>query len=64
MSQFLIDNIISSSGINLNNLTVPTSASDTGTAGDIAWDSDYIYVCTATDTWKRLSLDGSAFSNS
>ena len=37
--------------------TVPSSASDTGTAGDIAWDADYIYVCTATDTWKRVALN-------
>ena len=26
------------------------------TAGQIAWDADYIYVCTATDIWKRASL--------
>jgi len=63
MSQFLIDNIIASSGINLNNLTTPSSASDPGTAGDIVWDSNYVYVCTATDTWKRLSLDDTAFTN-
>jgi hypothetical protein len=37
--------------------TVPSSASDTGTAGDIAWDSGYIYVCTATNTWKRVALN-------
>ena len=36
--------------------TVPSSASDTGTAGDIAWDADYIYVCTATNTWKRVAI--------
>ena len=34
----------------------PASASDTGTAGEICWDSSYIYVCTATDTWKRATL--------
>jgi hypothetical protein len=34
----------------------PASASDTGTAGEICWDSSYIYVCTATDTWKRAAL--------
>lgn len=34
----------------------PSSASDTGTQGQIAWDADYIYVCTATDTWKRSAL--------
>ena len=36
--------------------TVPASASATGTAGDIAWDSDYIYVCVATNTWKRVAI--------
>lgn len=37
-----------------------TLATKTGTtagiAGSIAWDADYIYVCTATDTWKRVAL--------
>jgi len=34
----------------------PASASATGTAGTIAWDASYIYVCTATDTWKRVAI--------
>jgi len=34
----------------------PSSASDTGTAGEICWDADYIYVCTATNTWKRTAI--------
>ena len=36
--------------------TVPGSASATGTAGTISWDASYIYVCTATNTWKRAAL--------
>lgn len=36
--------------------TVPSSASDTGTAGDIAWDSTHIYICVATNTWKRADI--------
>lgn len=35
---------------------VPASASATGSAGQIAWDADYIYVCTATNTWKRVAI--------
>src|SRR6185295_7211495 len=31
----------------LRNSRVPSSASDTGTPGAIAWDSDYIYICVA-----------------
>lgn len=29
----------------------------TGSVGQICWDGDYIYVCTATNTWKRASLN-------
>lgn len=34
----------------------PSSASDTGTPGQIAWDASYIYVCTGTNTWKRVAI--------
>jgi hypothetical protein len=34
----------------------PSSASDTGTKDEIAIDADYIYICTATDTWKRVAI--------
>jgi len=40
-------------------VTTRTPASDaTGAAGQIAWDANYVYVCTATDTWKRAALTG------
>ena len=55
MSKLEIDNIVASSGLNLTSPTVPSSATDTGTAGDISWDSNYIYVCTAANTWKRTA---------
>jgi parallel beta-helix repeat protein len=34
----------------------PASATAAGTAGDIAWDNDYVYVCVAANTWKRSVL--------
>jgi hypothetical protein len=37
--------------------TAPTSATDTGTTGEIRITSDYIYVCVATNTWKRTLLE-------
>jgi hypothetical protein len=37
-------------------VSVPSSASDTGAAGQMAYDGSYIYVCTATDTWVRAAL--------
>ncbi len=37
-------------------VSAPSTASSTGTAGQIAYDSSYMYVCTATNTWKRTAL--------
>lgn len=37
--------------------SVPTSSSDTGTIGQVAKDSTYLYVCVATDTWERIAWD-------
>jgi hypothetical protein len=34
----------------------PASATDTGVAGEICWDANYVYVCTATNTWKRTAI--------
>jgi hypothetical protein len=36
----------------------PASATSTGTAGQIAYDVDYFYVCVDTDTWKRVGVAG------
>ena len=32
------------------------NAGDTGNTGEICWDASYVYVCTATNTWKRAAL--------
>jgi hypothetical protein len=42
--------------IRIGTAKTPASASATGTTGEIAWDADYIYVCTATNTWKRVAI--------
>lgn len=34
----------------------PASPTSTGVQGQIAWDADYFYVCTTTDTWKRVAI--------
>lgn len=34
----------------------PASAGAAGVAGTITWDGSYIYVCTATNTWKRVAI--------
>lgn len=33
----------------------PSSATDSGTTGQIAWDGAYFYMCTATNTWRRVA---------
>jgi trimeric autotransporter adhesin len=42
--------------IRIGTAKTPASASATGTTGEIAWDANYIYVCTATNTWKRVAI--------
>jgi hypothetical protein len=34
----------------------PASAGSTGTAGMIAWDASFVYICTAMNTWKRAAI--------
>ena len=47
---------VSSDTLKIATAKTPASASATGTAGEICWDTSYIYVCTATNTWKRAAL--------
>jgi hypothetical protein len=47
--------------INLN-ATAPATDSTTGAVGEIRVDDQYIYVCTATDTWKRVELNVTSWS--
>lgn len=48
---------ITSSQFRLSALnTAPASSTATGTIGEIRIDANYIYVCTATNTWKRTAL--------
>jgi hypothetical protein len=36
--------------------TAPASAGATGTLGEIRIDANHIYVCTASNTWKRVAI--------
>ena len=37
-------------------VAAPATATSTGTTGQIATDAGFIYVCTATNTWKRVAI--------
>ena len=34
----------------------PGSGTAAGNKGEMRWDANYVYVCTATNTWKRIAL--------
>lgn len=60
------NHILAQNGLGANTLTLtgllqsaPATKANTdpGVAGQICWDSDYIYVCTATNIWKRVQLN-------
>ena len=42
--------------IRVGTAKTPATSGATGTTGEIAWDADYIYICTATNTWKRAAI--------
>lgn len=46
---------IDSDIIRLRTTKTPASASDSGYAGEICWDSNFLYLCIATDTWRRIA---------
>lgn len=35
--------------------STPASATAAGTAGQWSWDTSYIYICTAANTWRRVA---------
>lgn len=47
---------INSDILRLRTAKTPATAGATGNQGDICWDADYVYVCTATNTWKRAAI--------
>lgn len=47
---------VNSDSIRVRTSQTPASAAASGSAGTICWDSGYIYVCTATNTWKRVAI--------
>jgi hypothetical protein len=48
--------VVNDSSIQINTAKTPSSATATGTTGQVCWDTSYIYVCTATNTWKRVAI--------
>ena len=47
---------VNSDSIRVRTAKTPANAAATGVAGEICWDASYIYICTATNTWKRAAI--------
>jgi len=48
--------VVNDSSIQINTAKTPASATAAGTTGQVCWDSSFIYVCVATNTWKRVAI--------
>jgi hypothetical protein len=42
-------------------LSTPETSSSFGVTGQIAWDANYIYICVANNSWKRVELDNATW---
>jgi hypothetical protein len=42
--------------LRLRTARTPASATAAGAAGDICWDASFVYVCVATNSWKRAAI--------
>lgn len=47
---------ISGDTLRVRTAKTPASASATGNQGDWCWDSSFLYICTATNAWKRVAI--------
>ena len=52
---------ITGSKVIIANPTVPVAATSVGTKGEIAYDTDYLYVCISDNTWKRVGISTWAY---
>lgn len=48
---------INADTLRLRTARTPASAAAAGNAGDICWDASYLYICTSTNTWRRIAHD-------
>lgn len=59
--QITVSNLLSNSAnvkaAGIITATVPETSSSNGVTGTVRYDSSYVYVCIATNTWKRATLN-------
>jgi hypothetical protein len=42
--------------LDAHDVNIPATPTSTGAKGVIKWDGTHLYLCTATDTWRRVAL--------
>ena len=47
---------VNSNKIRLRVSRTITNSNDNGEQGEICWDLNYIYICVANNTWKRVAI--------
>ena len=47
---------VGGSTLRLGQSRTPASSSSAGLTGEICWDSSFLYVCIALNTWRRIAL--------
>lgn len=47
---------VNSNGIRIRTARTPASSGESCNQGDMAWDSNYVYVCVTANSWKRSTL--------
>ena len=65
MNFYEIPKVIKSDGTATKLLSfssVPATLTSSGTVGDIAYDTSYMYICTATNIWKKTAWDADVYS--
>ena len=48
--------VVANNQIQISTRATVSANTDTGTLGQIRFDTDYIYVCVDTNTWKRVAI--------
>lgn len=53
----IVTNQVSTAGMVITTSNPPSSPTDAGIPGTIAWDENFIYVCVSENLWSRTSIN-------
>jgi hypothetical protein len=56
ITTFSNSNVTIGGNLIVSNVYIPTANNSVGTTGQISYDSSYVYVCIANNTWRRANI--------